>query len=465
MAWTDMYMQTTGSDLNSGSTNADAAAVTSTNGDWDNASANRFTAAGGATPFTGVTVGMYASIYLDAATSAVFVSKITAVDAGGTYIEVSKTANKLGTAPAAGATGRSCKVGGAWASHAIVSLFGAQTVDQPWRINIKAGTYTNTAARTFAAIGTTTSLIWWRGYNTLIGDLDDYSSLTKPVWSCTGSGRFTWGGAFNIVTGLDISAAVAAAAVSLTASNTTFRRNRVINSTANASSVALSVGNVTAIQVRCCWLSCTSSANVVSAVSVALFGNVITGGFHGVTSSITSATFIAVRNVFRALSGEGINLSAITSGTAIIHSNTFYSCGSHGIEFAAVPTGLVHVISCNFWSITGYGINSSAGTTGVVIREGNDFRSCSSGDENGLGDSPGAAGTSGATWGSQDETADPWTSTTDMTPLSTSKAYKMALPRTFEYESYSTYDDVGAVRHQDPAGGGGVPIIGEGLVF
>jgi hypothetical protein len=63
-------MQTTGSNLNSGSTNADGAAATSTNGDWGNATANRFTAASG-TPFSAVSIGDWASVYLDAASSVV----------------------------------------------------------------------------------------------------------------------------------------------------------------------------------------------------------------------------------------------------------------------------------------------------------------------------------------------------------------------------------------------------------
>lgn len=454
MAWTEFYIQTTGNNLNAGSTTADPALATSTNGSWD-ITANRFIAAGGATPFLSVTVGMYASIYLDAATSAVFVSKVTAVDVGGTYIEVSKTANKLGTAPASGATGRSCKVGGAWKDTAIVSLFPtAVTVDQSTRINIKSGAYTNAnTAVNFQTAGATATPIWWRGYNTTPGDLDDYSALTKPAWTCTGTGRFTWTGAFQYISGLDITAAVANNSVALVGAHCHIHRCRVTNTTANAAASAISIASNSGF-ASCCYFSATSTATGVITTSSGAspsmwWGCIITGGGAGFAALVTSSVTILSNCLFRSIGGAGIAFSAITSGNVIINACTFYGCGSHGIDLQLVPTGFIQITNCNFWSITGYGINSGAGTCGAVFRAGNDFRSCSSGDENGLGDSPGAPGVSGATWGSQDEVSDPWTSATDMTPRIYSKAHQMALPRTFEYEPYNTYADVGAVNSQN----------------
>lgn len=453
-------MQTNGDNRNAGSTTGNSGLTSSINGNWDNASANRFTAAGGATPFTGVSVGMYASIFLDAATSAVFVSKITAVDAAGAWLEVSKTANKLGTAPSAGATGRTCIVGGSWFDSGIVSLFASgNTVDQSIRINIKAGSYSTAVSRNFATAGVAATQIWWRGYNTTPGDLDDYSALTKPAWGASSVGRYTFSGNFQIVTGLDISAAVANNALTISGVSCILHRCRVTNTTANASASALSIQN-TPVTVSCCNLSCTSSANVVNTnagnVETHFFGCLFTGGGHAIQTATTSSTTSIIRCVFRSIGSEGVNFSAITSARVSIDSCTFYGCGSHAIEFATVPSTWVQITNCNFWSITGYGINSSAGTTGVVFRAGNDFRSCSSGDENGMGDTPGSAGTSGQRWGSQDETSDPWTSATDMTPRVYSLAHQMALPRTFEYEPYNTYADVGAVNSQDTP----MPTIG-----
>lgn len=453
-------MQTTGNNLNAGSTTSDNALATSTNGNWDTASANRFVAAGGATPFLSVTVGMYASIYLDAATNAVFVSKVTAVDVGGTYIEVSKTANKLGTAPTAGATGRSCKVGGAWADTAIMSsLFLSQTIDQSTRINVKAGTYTNTASRSPTATGTTALLIWWRGYNTTPGDLDDYSNLAKPLWNCTGSGRYTFAGTFNHFSNIEIACAVANPSVTVSVADVKLHRCKITNTTANSAACALALGG-THFVCSCCYLQATSTATYIvdgtnAVANFVFFGTVITGGGIGIGNLAQGADLSVILCEFLSPGGRGIQ-SPQTTGSFRCYATTIYGSGSHGIEFTGTYTGSGSIINSNFWAITGYGINSSGGTTTTVFRAGNDFRSCSAGDENGMGDTPGAAGTSGQRWGSQDETLDPWTSTTDMTPRIYSLAHQMGLPRTFEYQTFNTYADVGAVTSQ----GTPVPTVG-----
>lgn len=453
-------MQTTGNNLNAGSTTSDNALATSTNGNWDTASANRFVAAGGATPFLSVTVGMYASIYLDAATNAVFVSKVTAVDVGGTYIEVSKTANKLGTAPTAGATGRSCKVGGAWAGTALMSsLFLSQTIDQATRINVKAGTYAETSARAPTAAGTTALLLWWRGYNTTPGDLDDYSGLAKPLWNCTGSGRYTFAGNFTNYSNIEIACAVANPSVTISAADVKLHRCKITNTTANSAACALSLGG-TRFVCSCCYLQSTSTATYIvdganAVANFVFFGTVITGGGIGIGNLAQGADLSVMLCKFLSPGGRGIQ-SPQTTGSFRCYATTIYGSGSHGIEFTGAYTGNGSIINSNFWGVTGYGINASGGTTTTIFRAGNDFRSCSSGDENGLGDSPGAPGVSGATWGSQDEVSDPWTSATDMTPRIYSKAHQMALPRTFEYEPYNTYADVGAVTSQNTP----IPTVG-----
>ena len=192
MAFNEFYTDTGGNNINAGSTTATAASVTSTNGDWGSVTANRFTPNGGGTPFSGVNVGDWASISLDAATLVVYLAQVTAVNGGGATLDFSTTA-KYGTSPAVGATGRSCRIGGAWASPVAFINTGTTAVYNSTRINIKAGTYPNTTSTVvFNNVGGTGLPIWWRGYNTTPGDIDTNNSLTKPVFSFTTGG---WGGA------------------------------------------------------------------------------------------------------------------------------------------------------------------------------------------------------------------------------------------------------------------------------
>lgn len=173
MAFTEFYCDAaTGANINAGDKTANGV-VTSTNGDWGNAAANRFTAAAG-TPFSGVSVGDFASVYLDGATTAVYIGRVTAVNSGGASLDISSTA-KSGTAPTTGANGRSCTTGGAWkgpnGAEAFPIGFVQSTMmngsSHPPRINFKSGTnYAITATMTTGNAGP----IFWQGYTTTVGD-------------------------------------------------------------------------------------------------------------------------------------------------------------------------------------------------------------------------------------------------------------------------------------------------------
>lgn len=190
-AFTEFYVQTTGSNLNAGSTTSDSASVTSANGDWANAAADTFTATSG-TPFSGVTAGEYASVFLDGSTQTGYVAQVVSVGGSGASVTLSTTI-KAGTAPAAGATGRTCKIGGAWAgpSGAVDFPFGfiASTLSSssttPTRSNWKNGTWTVTDG-----IVHTTDDLWWEAYTTTPGDNTGWAVIQGP----------TTGTAFTLIT-------------------------------------------------------------------------------------------------------------------------------------------------------------------------------------------------------------------------------------------------------------------------
>lgn len=451
MAFIELYMQTTGSDMNAGSTTDDAAAVTETNGDWGNAAANRFTAASG-TPFSAVSVGEWASIYADGTTSgAVYVAQVTAVNGSGASIDLSTTAI-YGTAPATGASGKSCKVGGAWASLAIfTSLFSSVTLSASTRINVKAGTYANTTTgRQVQSSGTAAKPGWIRGYNTTPGDIDSDRTLTMPLVTFT-SGEFGIYGSYWLISGISVSSTRSFKAFSIETSQSRAWRCKFENTNAEADSYAASHANGTA-QYQECFFKATSTATYVFAVT----GNaceftdcVFTGG--GIGLNITGGGFSSndhpkvVRCVFRSCGADGIKI--VTSlFTLIIDGCTFRSNGGDGIDVAVALSAMGSIKNCIFDQNGGYGINYSVGSnTNLVFRSNNSFYSNTSGKENGFGDSPSLE--------EQVESASPLTSATNMTIVDTSLAKGNG---TAAYESgvYESSMDIGAVQLEAAAAGG-----------
>lgn len=172
MAFTEFYCQTTGSNVNAGSTTADAAAYTATNGGW-NSGTGVFTPASG-DPSASVAVGDWASVYIDGATVAVFIGRVTAVSS--TTVTVSTTA-KSGTAPSTNATARTIKVGGAWKGPNAASGFplslplaGGMTnaAGNFPRCNLKSGA--NYAITAPISAGSGQGGVTYQGYTTSPGD-------------------------------------------------------------------------------------------------------------------------------------------------------------------------------------------------------------------------------------------------------------------------------------------------------
>lgn len=167
--YTEFYVQTTGSNLNSGSTVDNTAPDIYVNGEWDSVS-RVFTPASG-NPSAEVAVGDFASIYVEGMSQTSYVSRITAVSS--TTITVSATAIH-GSVPTDGVGNRSCRVGGAWSgpsgSAGFPFNFAASTATNiatdPVRVNIKNGTYTINSAITHSIAGP----VFFEGYQTTPGD-------------------------------------------------------------------------------------------------------------------------------------------------------------------------------------------------------------------------------------------------------------------------------------------------------
>ncbi len=126
MAFTEFYINSLGSNLNAGSSPNATAFFTSTSGNFQGLGISNFRPTDGQNPFGNVGTNAYtnyASIYVDGATTAVYIVRINSVqNAANGNISVS-VGNSYGTAPTNSATARSIKVGGAWLGPAGAVTF------------------------------------------------------------------------------------------------------------------------------------------------------------------------------------------------------------------------------------------------------------------------------------------------------------------------------------------------------
>jgi hypothetical protein len=177
MAYTEFYCQNGGSNLNAGSTTNNTAAYTSTNGNWSTTT-NIFIPTDGSTPASFISVGDWVSIYIDGATIAVYIARVTAVAAGvNGGITVSSTA-KAGVAPTTSTTTRSLKAGGAWqgpngtsAFPFTLSGFGNNTDTSAHRVRVNMKndqTYSITTGLALTGASSIQKVV--QGYSSSVGD-------------------------------------------------------------------------------------------------------------------------------------------------------------------------------------------------------------------------------------------------------------------------------------------------------
>lgn len=316
------------------------------------------------------------------------------------------------------------------------------------RVNIRAGTYSNTTTdRTFGTSGTTTAPIWWRGFNTTPGDIDTNNSLTKPAITFT-TGRFIATGSFQIFSNLNISGAQTTNSQIRcgTGSKIWFDRCQIECTSANGNGRAFSVNGSAEVILTRCWIKASNTATEViecNGQGGTFVGNVILGGGHGIAISLGIVVCVAF-NTFDA-GGDAVRVTNSSIRLWCI-GNTIYSSGSDGFECTQNPT-LAFIANNIITESGGYGINNSTGgNIASIFRLHNLYYSNTSGNENGLGDTPSVA--------EQTDTSSPVTSSSDMTPATGSNGIGNGIPIGFENTSYSSYLDIGAVQKQATGGGG-----------
>lgn len=460
MAFQDFYMQTGGSNANSGSTNG-------TTPVWGNTSS---------VVWVGTTTSTLT--VTDSSASAVqvgdlinvggsYVSAVTGINATGapTYVfTLSAAASSWGTEPAGQTYSSSGTVvdGGCWASLAQGVLAGGATVPAGTRVNVKAGTYSPAGAVTVSLVGATTKPIWFRGFTSSPGDLDAAafdSGVAYPLISNTGQTAFS--GAFTVVSRISFTGTPTTQTVLASGSPVRFVHCRFVNTNAAAGSYAFA--NNAACTLFCCYFKATATASYVvqPQADCELVGCYVDGPNSGsLTTGVFSSSgrFVAIKNTFNLCPLYGLRLSG--GSVIIVNQNTFNGCYADSVRVdATLGNQLVSFADNTFFnsgqtSGAGYDVNNSTGTNSAVgVIYGNLSYNAKTGRINGFGDYP--------EFNALSDSSDPRTSSTDFHLVSTSNGYGAGIPGQWE-------DLTGGVKstpspgawQSASAGGGGARIIG-----
>lgn len=233
------------------------------------------------------------------------------------------------------------------------------------RFNLKVdGTYARTTTTdTWVNGGSATSPVIVRGYNSAIGDGNlgrtngngALITTNMPVITYT-TGRISITGAFIFVESLNVSGAPSNALVT-PFSDCVVKSCKVVNSSTNASAVAISSG------ARSITFDCDAELSGASGASCAvnaagagcrILNNRIKGG-PGI-GMLCSGGAAVIGNVIFAQTGIGISMNS-TSGAPLIYGNTVVGGAGDAINVITATTGLQCIIRNMITDNTGDGID------------------------------------------------------------------------------------------------------------
>lgn len=457
MAFTEFYCQSGGSNLNAGSTNSNSAAYTSTNGGW-NAGTGVFTPTDGSNSSSTVSVGDFASVYLDAATVGVFIGRVTAVQNATNGTVTVSLAAAVGSAPGTLASGRTIKVGGAWkgpnaASGFPFSLAGfgnnKDASSHQARVNMKNdASYSISVAITMGGGSTWVT----QGYSSSVGDggkaiLDGGTSVAAVIADV--------GIAGNLFIDFIFTTSITSGTTDLVTTTRLSSWERCVFKGARGRGVSAAAS----CAFQECELYDCNKSNSANLAAIRLLGGVMLRCYvHDNAGSNTdgidvNAGATVIQNCVVDTNGKrGIAISAISNqGVIQINNTDFYNNTSDAINNASNAPNPLWIENCNFIKNGGAAINNAnAVATGFVYNCG-----YGSGTQaNGSGDTLGNLIQSGTVTYASGVT--PWNApTTGDFRISLAAAFGTGRGVFTETDGTNTgtiaYPDIGAAPHQDLA--------------
>lgn len=348
----------------------------------------------------------------------------------------------------------------------------ASSVSSGTRLNIKAGSYSNSfSSITFAVSGTSQNSIWLRGYKTTPGDLDskftgDLTDGTDiPLIVTNDYSSVTISGNFNLISGISFkSESTNYSALYDTGSNG-WRKNCRFHNAYNGAHEAVDTSGSNKSYVNCSFSAAgtssgSSTTGLVDCTNNYRFTNCLfqatqSDSFHGIYQSWGNGNLAVYGCIFKNLK-DGVRLQQ--GGTGIVANNTFVDIAGDAIinrQASAASnydslTGFT-VVSNYFDSVSGYCYSHDVISKDGALVANNCYRNSST-KFNLTGDMV----EFDALADSSNEFTD--SASGDYSLKSTSSGYNAGMGG---YWSLGTSDfrDVGAVQHDDPASSGGGSIF------
>lgn len=319
------------------------------------------------------------------------------------------------------------------------------------RVNIKAGTYTVASVLSRSFSGVTSNPVWWRGYKTTTGDLDDIFDEEKtestdiPLVNVT-SGYLLEGGGFFFLSSIAFkSSSTGRPAVYLNGAYTKAWNCRFIYNLTTGGSAGSIKNTTQGVFANCffenkdtsnsyevvfdqglenTYINCFFTGSGCKVVSQSAYG-----GFHGCVfdnlyEGITNSTrAISVNQcTFRDISQNAINTA---TGASLVCTNNYFS----NVSGAAIASSS---LNSNVFALGN--VFQNVNTQMLNIYESTQFSSATD---------------------ASDLFVD--SSINDFTLKSSSNGYG-STQRCFG-NGANSFRDIGAIQHQDPSGGGGATTI------
>ncbi len=313
------------------------------------------------------------------------------------------------------------------------------TISTPTRVNVKGAQTSSTGANIGLGVAGTSedNPVWWRGYSSIIGDLDTDYTTTRPTLTVQTGFRVSITGGYQKFSNLVFTGNYQFAALLRYTGTGPFTMVRVkaTNVFADAAAAAIMVGPGANCQTNL--VACHFEANATASGAIDhqlgylhCHGCVLKGGVAGLAITNTgNANGAVLTNCILLGTTYGAYIQNTLTRILSFVNCTFYNPSSDAVRVTSnTDSQSVLIANCIFDTVGGYGVKNTNGTTqGMWLLDFCDTHSLTSGVSNGLVDDAGTG--DGSARAMQVDASSPFVSAgTDFTPATGSNAIANAFP-------------------------------------